>query len=311
VWVNYVWQQHFGRGLVATPGDFGLRGARPTHPELLDWLARELVKSGWSTKHLHRLLVLSNTYRQAARPDSPGAEAANAKADPDNRFWWRWSPRRLEAEAIRDAMVFVSGTLDLTAGGPSAPFGASAATDGGELDPTYEGYVTASKEAPARPRRSVYMRQLRDNFPVMQKLFDGATANESCTRRHVATVASQPLYLLNNPFILRQAEAFARRVRAKAGGDEARQVEAAFLLALGRPPDEADRQAVREFLDAHGGAAPPGDGGTPPKADPSQYLGRFLGFGRLPPKADPNQPPLRLVHLCHAILNLNEFLYLP
>jgi len=114
VWVNFIWQQHFGRGLVTAAGDFGTQGAKPTHPELLDWLATELVRCGWSTKHIHRLIVLSNTYRQASQPN-----AANAKIDPDNIFLWRWSPRRLEAEVIRDAVLAVSGELDRPLGGPS------------------------------------------------------------------------------------------------------------------------------------------------------------------------------------------------
>jgi len=278
VWVNYIWQQHFGHGLVATPGDFGLRGAPPTHPELLDWLAIEFMQNGWSTKHIHRLIALSSAYRQAAQPHS-----RNEKIDPENRYWWRWSPRRLEAEAIRDSVLFVSGELDLTLGGPSAPFGSSSAADGGALDPTYVGHNMGSTEANKKLRRSIYFRQQRDNFPIMQRLFDGPSTSESCPRRHVSTVALQPLYLINNPFILKQAEKFAARVLAEAGHDELQQIESAFVLALGRLPEKAEIEAVHAFFEAYKTAATPGVDG---------------------------KPSLGLVHLCHALLNLNEFIYL-
>jgi hypothetical protein len=248
VWVNYVWQQHFGRGLVATPGDFGTQGAPPTHPELLDWLATELVAGGWSTKHLHRLIVTSRTYRQASQP-----HAGNARRDPDNRFLWRWSPRRLEAEALRDAALAVSGDLDARFGGPGVPPDSAART----------------------VRRTLYLQQWRDDMPRVQALFDGPTANESCPRRHVSTVPLQPLYGMNNPFPLARAEALAARVRERAGDDAARQVEEAFVLALGRPPDERERASTARFRAAYSDDAA---------------------------KA--------LVHLCHALLNTNEFAYL-
>src|SRR5207244_4031848 len=163
--------------------------------------------------------------------------------------------------------------------------------DGGELDPTYEGYPVGGTQAPPRPRRSLYLRQIRDNFPVMHKLFDGTSANASCPRRHVSTVASQPLYLLNNPFVLKQAEAFATRVLQNAGNNSSRQIEVAFLLALGRPPDQADREAVHAFFESHKGPV------TRPQGGAEQ-------------KTTLDKPPLRLIHLCHAILNLNEFVYM-
>jgi hypothetical protein len=244
VYVNRLWQYHFGRGLVATPGDFGLKGTPPTHPELLDWLATELVRGGWSTKHLHRLIVTSNTYRQASRPN-----AANAKIDPDNKAWWRWRPRRLEAEAVRDSLLAVSGELDRTAGGRSD------ADDARSL------------------RRSLYLFQRRGKTPAFQPLFDGPQAVlESCPCRHVSTVPSQALYLLNNPFAVRRAEAFAGRVRREAGEEGGRQVRRAFLLALGREPTPEDQEASRRFFRGHAGEG-------------------------------------ALAHYCQALLNVNEFLY--
>ena len=220
VYVNRLWQHHFGRGLVATPSDFGLKGAPPTHPELLDWLAAEFMRSGWSTKYMHRLMVTSATYRQASSPHT-----ANARLDPENKLWWRWSPRRLEAEAIRDAMLAVSGELDRRAGGASD--------------------VLADWSL----RRSLYLFQRRGKAPAFQPLFDGPNAiPESCARRHVSTVPLQALYLLNNDFAFARAKAFAGRVRARAGDDRERQVDTAFALALGRAPDAADRAAARRFF---------------------------------------------------------------
>jgi hypothetical protein len=247
VYVNRLWQHHFGRGIVATPSDFGLKGAPPTHPELLDWLADEFVRSGWSTKHIHRLIVTSATYRQSATP-----HAANARIDPENTLCWRWSPRRLEAEAVRDALLAVSGELDRRAGGAS------------------------DQDTTQSLRRSLYLFQRRGKAPAFQPLFDGPNAvPESCARRHVSTVPLQALYLLNNDFAFERAKAFARRVEALAGADRERQVEAAFALALGRAPDDADRAAARRFFAGQEG-----------------------------------EPRLGLIQFCQALLNVNEFVYL-
>jgi hypothetical protein len=247
VYVNRLWQHHFGRGLVATSSDFGLKGAPPTHPELLDWLADEFVRSGWSTKHIHRLIVTSATYRQSSRP-----HAGNARIDPENILWWRWSPRRLEAETIRDTMLAVSGELDCRAGG------------------------AGDQDGKNSRRRSLYLFQRRGQAPAFQPLFDGPNAvPESCARRHVSTVPLQALYLLNNDFAFERARAFARRVEALAGAGRERQVEAAFALALGRPPDEADRAAARRFFAGQEG-----------------------------------EPRLGLIQFCQALLNVNEFVYL-
>jgi hypothetical protein len=222
VYVNRVWQYHFGRGVVATPNDFGIKGAAPTHPALLDWLASEFTRSGGSTKHLHRLIVTSSTYRQASRGD-----ADSARRDPDNHFWHRWQPRRLEAEAIRDSYLAVAGDLDPRVGGPSAP------ADGKSR------------------RRGLYLLQKRDVPPYAQGLFDGPAAmTESCGRRQVTTVALQPLYLLNSAFSTARARALALVVRREAGDDTSRLIDAAFRQTLGRLPDAAERAAARRFFDA-------------------------------------------------------------
>ena len=249
VWVNRVWHYHFGRGIVATPGDFGVKGARPTHLGLLDWLAAELMENGWSTKHVHRLIVNSATYRQSSRGRAPGG-----KVDPENRFFRRWRPRRLEAETIRDSALAVAGELDRRAGGAFVP----------------------QDQAAGSVRRSLYLMQKRDSFPAFQTMFDGPLANESCARRNVSTVALQPLFMLNNPFMVKRARALAGRVTERTAGDLCAQVGQAFELALGRPPGTDEREAGEAFLrEAPAGGA-----------------------------------RARLVHFCHALLNVNEFVYI-
>jgi hypothetical protein len=249
VWVNRLWHYHFGRGLVSTPGDFGRKGAPPTHPELLDWLAAEFMHSGWSTKHIHRLIVRSSTYRQAAR-----GHTANARLDPANTLWWHWAPRRLEAEAVRDSLLAVSGELDGRVGGPS-----------------FRGPPRRSA------RRSLYLVQKREEPPAFQALFDGpSAASESCPRRHVSTVPLQALFLLNNDFVWQRARAFAVRVRRRGSADRGRQVETAFVLALGRVPDDVERKAALRFFRMQEGRG----------------------------------EPAALAHFCQALLNVNEFVYL-
>lgn len=221
VWVNRIWQWHFGRGLVATSSDFGIRGAQPSHPELLDWLASELVRSGWSTKHIHRLIVRSSTYRQ-----STANHSANVKIDPENIFLWRWSTRRLEAESLRDSMLAVSGELDTTMGGPS------------------------DKDDATSVRRALYLFQKRNKPPELQKLFDGpAGATESCSMRGVSTVPLQALYLLNHEFAINRARAIAGRIQKTVGADQVKQIEKCFLTILGRAPDAVEREDSRRFFE--------------------------------------------------------------
>jgi hypothetical protein len=223
VYVNRVWQQHFGRGLVASANDFGVKGEPPTHPELLDWLAAEFLDSGGSTKHLHRLIMTSTTYQQ-----SSVAATETLATDPDNLLWSRWQPRRLEAEAVRDSLLMVSGELDPKVGGPSA---------------------TDEKTT----RRSLYLFQKRDLPPQQQMLFDGPGAmTESCAQRLTTTQPLQALYLLNSKFSVERAEALAKRVFAAAGEDQERQIETCFRLALQRGPEPHERELARRFFDNDG-----------------------------------------------------------
>jgi hypothetical protein len=224
VWVNRIWHYHFGRGLVETGGDFGVRGSPPSHPELLDWLGAELMEptkgTPWSTKHIHRLIVTSSTYRQSSKGDS-----ASVKRDPDNRYLSRWRPRRLEAEVVRDAALFVSGDLD--------------AKLGGKPDESEETSL----------RRAVYQLHRRQKPPELQSIFDGPTgATESCPARISTATPLSALFLMNNPFTLARAMGFAARVEKAAGADTAKQAETAFRLALGRLPTRDEQAAVVDYF---------------------------------------------------------------
>jgi hypothetical protein len=221
VMVNRIWQHHFGKGIVETPSNFGIRGEPPTHPELLDYLAHEFIRSGWSIKHMHRLIMLSKTYRLSVEHD-----AANAAKDPANRWYWRHDRRRLDAEAIRDAMLLVAGDLDLRR--PKGhPFPPPSAWHWTQHNPFKEVYPST--------HRSVYLMTQRLQRHPFLALFDGPDTNESTAARSTSTVPLQSLYLMNNPFTRERAERFARRLLAEST-DPTRRVERAYALAWCRQP---------------------------------------------------------------------------
>jgi len=224
VQVNRIWQGYFGRGLVETSGDFGPAGRAPSDPELLDWLASELISSGWSNKHIHGLILESNTFRQSSL-----FSAANADRDADNAALWRWLPRRLEAEAIRDSVLVTAGALDLKAGGPSVP----------------------RSEADKSKRRSLYLQQKRDNLPHQQMLFDSANAVTSCAKRRTSTVSLQPLWMLNSPFMQGMAQSLAGRA---AEGAESNQEKAKNLitLAYGRKAEPGEAEELAKLIEESG-----------------------------------------------------------
>ncbi|MCC6538765.1 MAG: PSD1 domain-containing protein [Bryobacterales bacterium] len=233
VMVNRIWQHHFGRGIVATPSDFGKNGERPSHPELLDWLALEFMDRGWSVKEMHRLMVNSSTYRQS--PENP-AMAANA-ADPDNKLLWRFARRRLEAEVIRDSILAASGRLNPEMGGPSmfpplpedlADF-ARYGRGGGLM------WETNEREADAR-RRSLYIFQRRSLPLPMMAAFDATVFSESCDRRSVTTTPLQALSMMNGYLVHEEAAELARRVTREAGANREAQVKRAFEIVLNRAP---------------------------------------------------------------------------
>jgi hypothetical protein len=240
--VNRVWHYHFGRGLVATPNDLGHLGGRPSHPELLDWLA-DWFRGHGSLKRLHRLLVTSATYRQSSRQ-----RAEAAQMDGDNVYLWRMNRTRLDAECVRDAVLYVSGRLDLQMGGPSVK--QFIESPGVHVTPTVD-YAGFDVDAPAARRRSVYrflFRTLPD--PFMESL-DCADANQLTPARNTSVTVLQALSMLNNRFIVRASEHFAERAAALAE-DLPGQVAAAWELALGRPPTERETAAFASYASRHG-----------------------------------------------------------
>jgi Protein of unknown function (DUF1553)/Protein of unknown function (DUF1549)/Planctomycete cytochrome C len=225
VMANRIWAWHFGEGIVRTPSNFGKLGERPTHAELLDYLADEFVKSGWSIKHLHRLIMSSPTYQQSSAGD-----AETLKKDPDNRIVGRWAPRRLEAEAIRDTLLAAAGKLDTTPGGMS--------------------FTDIST-----PRRTVYLRTIRSDKSGYQALFDAADPETPTEKRNVSTVAPQALFLLNHPFVTEQARAFARRMMGVKVSDEKERINQAYRILYGRDPTQKEVGLGLEFLTRYADSA--------------------------------------------------------
>jgi hypothetical protein len=233
VMVNRIWQHHFGRGLVASASNFGLRGDEPTHPELLDWMAARFVAGGWSIKALHRLIVTSAAYQRSSRYD-----AANAGKDPANRLLWRFDRRRLDAEALRDAMLAVGGRLD--PGRPGGqPFPPIAQWHWTQHDP-FKGLYPSN-------RRSVYLTTQRLQRHPYLALFDGPDPNVSTDVRGRTTVPLQTLYLMNNPFVTECARGLAVRLIAGPTGPCSR-VEAALALAWNRPPEADERDRFTAYV---------------------------------------------------------------
>ncbi|MDR3401818.1 MAG: PSD1 and planctomycete cytochrome C domain-containing protein [Chthoniobacter sp.] len=224
VMVNRIWQGHFGTGLVETPSDFGHNGAKPSHPELLDWLASEFIRSGWSVKHMHRLIVLSATYRQSSRID-----AATQAKDADDRLLWRYPAPRLEAESIRDAMLAVSGRLNLKMFGR----GFDLFDKRGGLS----GFTPVESYRGDGLRRMIYAHKVRREREAVFGAFDCPDAGQSTAHRRESTTPIQALNLFNSQFTIDESAAFAARVKREAGEDAAHQVRRAYQLALSREPD--------------------------------------------------------------------------
>ncbi len=278
--VNRIWHHHFGRGIVRSLDNLGRMGDTPTHPELLDWLAVEFMDRGWSFKEMHRLLMTSEAYRMA----SSFPNQANADADPENNLLWRYRPQRIEAEILRDAIMTVSGGIDLTVGGPPVfphiPADILFQSDGKGFwcgSPPAGQRITAPStgfwcEEPDRPevwRRSVYVFRRRSlGFPFFDT-FDLPDQNQTAAARNVSTVSTQALTLMNNPFVLNQAELFAERLEREAPGDLDAQIDLAYLIALTRKPTDAEREVARGLATEQS-----------------------------------------LVDFTHVMMNLNEFLYL-
>ncbi len=218
VMVNRVWQHHFGKGIVRTPNDFGAQGEPPTHPELLDYLATEFIKGGWKLKPLHKLIMTSAAYQQGS-----DANEAAVKADPQNRLWWHIPPRRLEAEAVRDSVLMVGGSLDLKMFGP------------GTLDEN-------------SPRRSVYLTVKRSRLLPMLQAFDAPEPIQGVGERQSTTATTQALMMMNSSLVRQQAEKLARVVMPAGTGDVPQAVEKAYRIALGRKPADDERQRMTGFI---------------------------------------------------------------
>jgi hypothetical protein len=240
--VNRLWQHHFGTGIVSTPSDFGFNGGRPSHPELLDWLAAELTRKNGSLKHIHRLIVTSAAYRQSSVSHSEGLSK-----DAGSRLLWRYPPRRLEAEALRDSILFVSGQLNPTPGGP-----------GFDLFEPYTNYVKVYTPkavfGPAEFRRMIYQQKPRMQLDDTFGAFDCPDAGQTAPQRNSSTTPLQTLNLLNSPFLLQQSGAFAERVKTSAK-EPPDQVRLAFRLAFQREPSESELQAALKLSAQHGLAA--------------------------------------------------------
>ncbi len=242
VLVNRVWQYHFGQGIVSTPNDFGVNGSSPSHPELLDYLASEFLANGRRIKPLHRLILLSSTYRQASRsPES----ALGRRKDPDNRLLWHAPRRRLQAEEIRDGMLAAAGKLNPKAGGPSVVIPVDSDLVQLLYDPKQ---WTVTADAAEHDRRSVYLLVKRNLHLPFLEVFDQPDAATSCPRRSSSTHALQALELLNGSIANRLAAIFAQRLEREAGPDPARQVERAYLLATGRSPTAREKELAVKFL---------------------------------------------------------------
>ena len=281
VMVNRVWQHHFGNGIVHTVSDFGTRGDAPTHPELLEWLTGALIRSGWSLKHLHRLILNSAAYRQGTAPNEP-----NHAIDPSNHLLWRRRPQRLESELFRDAMLTVAGSLNLEMFGPSfkPPIPSEAMQARNVKDP----YPSDVQDSPTSRRRSVYMFHKRVvQYPLMMA-FDAPDAQVGCGRRTNTTVAPQALALLNDPFVRMRASELANRLVAEAGKDADAQVRLAFQLGLAREPMAADMTDASSFL-------------------VEQTVARQQQAGRI---SEETAQTLALTDFCQMLFSFNEFMYI-
>jgi hypothetical protein len=287
VMANRIWHYHFGRGIVGSPSDFGVMGERPANKDLLDYLTATFVENGWSIKKMHRLIMLSNTYQQSTK-FNPEA----AKIDPEDKLVWRYNRHRLEGEAIRDAMLEVSGRLNLKMGGrgvfPPLPAG---------VDP--RGGWKRNEDPAETQRRSVYTFVRRNTRYPMFEVFDMPDTHESCPRRNTTVTAPQALELLNNELVLDWSKSLAGKVLNDGGLTPEAQVDRAYRLTFSRTPTEAERKTALEFLTRQ-----------------SAILAERMATDDKTPLPD-NLPQgvekvraAALVDLCHALLNSNEFVYL-
>ena len=284
VMVNRIWGWHFGEGVVASENNFGLMGERPSHAELLDYLAREFIQSGWSIKHIHRLIVKSNTFQTSSVWNKRAG-----KIDPDNALLWRWKPRRLEAEVIRDSMLAISGQLNLEMGGPSVYPPVPASVLEASLSKQWTKGWGKSDERQAA-RRSIYLFVKRSMAIPELQVLDAPDTTSSCEQRLVSTTGPQALTFMNGGFAQQQAGFLAARLEREAGEDVKGQVSRAFELAFSRPPRAKEVNVAREFLAAQQ---------------------RQIEADAKATNKDVSDPRRRALEaFCLVLLNTNEFFYL-
>ena len=280
VLANRLWQWHFGSGIVSTPNDFGRMGAEPSHPELLDWLATELVRRGWSLKSMHRLVMASEAYRRSSQYFDPAA----AQADPNNLYLWRMNRRRLEAEALWDALHAASGTLNRKLGGRSF----CPTPEEGDL--SGKNWIRVYADPEEQNRRAVYILVQRNfGFPMFET-FDTPDPAVSCSVREVTTVPPQALFFLNDKMVFSQAQAFADRLVREVGDDPSGWIRQAWRVALGREPTAREQEEAGTLLES--------------LTDSEVKAGKpdsLAGKGQARPRA--------LTQLCLAVFNLSEFSY--
>jgi hypothetical protein len=298
VMVNRLWQAHFGVGLVRSSSNFGLRGDTPSHPQLLDWLARGFVRDGWSVKAVHRRILTSATWCMSTRADGQAASAE--QRDPENRLLWRQNRRRLEAEPLRDALLAVAGHLDTQVGGSLLPTGNRA-------------YVTndqsGNQVSYSEPRRSIYLPVIRNAMYNFFSTFDYADASVPLAQRPVTTVASQALTLLNAPLVLDSSARFARRVLAP-GGEDAIVLERAWRLAFARPPTPAEREDCLHWLERRRRPGPSTSLETATPAATSEAARAPAPSADHVAAEDSGTRLTRWTRLCQVLLASNEFLVL-
>jgi len=285
--VNRFWLNHMGRGIVNTPGDFGKLGELPTHPELLDYLADEFVKGGWKLKPLHRLMVLSTTYRQSSVNDTA------LRADPENRLYARFKLRRLDAEALRDSMLAATGALVQASYGP--PSGIGRDPQGRVVTGVDKGTITANKVDPAGAddfRRSIYIQVRRSKPVTVLDTFDAPTMSPNCEMRAQTTVAPQSLLLMNDTFVLDNARRLADRVVKEHPNDTRQQLDRAWRLLYGRPATEADLTRSLTYLD-----------------EQTKALTKYHHDIQHAKGVVPNPPQEALASLCQILCSSNRFLY--
>jgi hypothetical protein len=289
--VNRLWQYHFGQGIVGTPSDFGRNGDRPSHPELLDWLTVRFMNEGWSLKKMHRLMVLSATYRQSTQ-----LNPAAAKIDPGNRLLWRMNRIRMDGEALRDSILALSGRLNPQRFGPGVYPKVS-----DEVLSTGSTHKWGDSPEDQGLRRTIYMFQRRSLMLPLIEAFDGADMNNTCPRRNVTTIAPQALELFNSAFSREEARTFAERVEREAGTDLDRQIALAYRIALCRQPTAAQQATARAYL------------ARKMKLYLSERPGTTAGTRLATNMPDSNIQAAALAALadfCHVLINTNEFVYL-